>query len=43
VLCRFSDIAAAPQPPQYYIDLYTQNGTGGMYDYWRIVSCTPST
>ena len=39
VLCRFSDVAAVPQPPQYYVDLYTQNGTGGMCDYWRTVSC----
>ena len=39
VLCRFSDIAAVPQPPQYYIDLYAQNGTGGLCDYWRTVSC----
>lgn len=35
VLCRFSDLAAVPQPPQYYVDLYTQNGAGGIPDYWR--------
>jgi hypothetical protein len=35
VLCRFSDIAAVPQPRQHYVDLYTGNGTGGIADYWR--------
>lgn len=39
VLCRFSDIASEPQPPQYYSDLYTANGTGGIADYWRTVTC----
>jgi Gametolysin peptidase M11 len=39
VLCRFSDLPAVPQPPQYYVDLYTQNGAGGIADYWREVSC----
>lgn len=39
LLCRFSDRPAAPQPPQYYIDLFTQNGMGGACDYWREVSC----
>jgi hypothetical protein len=39
LLCRFGDRPAAPQPPQYYVDLFTQNGTGGACDYWREVSC----
>src|SRR5215472_5041149 len=39
ILCRFSDIASEPQPPQYYSDLYTANGTGGIADYWRAVTC----
>jgi hypothetical protein len=38
ILCRFSDKPAEPQQPQYYVDLYTQNGTGGIADYWRAVS-----
>jgi hypothetical protein len=38
ILCRFSDIATEPRPKSYYNDLYTQNGTGGICDYWREVS-----
>jgi hypothetical protein len=38
ILCRYSDISNVPQQPQYYVDLYTQNGTGGIADYWRTVS-----
>jgi hypothetical protein len=38
LLCRFSDLPAVPQPPEYYQDLYTRNGTGGVADYWREVS-----
>src|ERR1700730_104178 len=38
MLCRFADKPAEPQQPQYYVDLYTQNGTGGIADYWRAVS-----
>lgn len=39
VLCQFNDKPAVPQPSQYYIDLFTQNGMGGVCDYWRAVSC----
>jgi hypothetical protein len=39
VLCRFSDIPAIPQDVDYYEDLFTRNGTGGLCDYWRTVSC----
>jgi gametolysin peptidase M11 len=39
ILCRFADVAATPQPPQYYVDLFTQNGAGGLCDYWRSVTC----
>jgi hypothetical protein len=39
VLCRFSDMPAEPQPAQHYRDLYTANGTRGMCDYWRTVTC----
>jgi hypothetical protein len=39
VLCRFSDVPAEPQPPAYYQRLYTENGTGGICDYWRTVTC----
>lgn len=38
ILCKFSDKPAVPQPTQYYIDLFTQNGAGGVCDYWRTVS-----
>lgn len=38
LLCRYSDIAAEPQPPNYYEDLYTRNGTGGVADYWNQVT-----
>ena len=38
ILCRFSDMASEPQPPQYYRDLYTANGSGGIADYWRTVT-----
>jgi hypothetical protein len=39
VLCKFSDLPAETQPPQYYRELFTENGTGGMCDYWRTVTC----
>jgi hypothetical protein len=39
VLCRFSDITAEPQPVDYYQDLFTQNGAGGVCDYFQTVSC----
>lgn len=39
VLCRFNDVPAVPQNPDYYEDLFTRNGTGGLCDYWRTVSC----
>ena len=39
VLCRFNDVSAVPQNADYYEDLYTRNGTGGLCDYWRTVSC----
>jgi hypothetical protein len=38
VLCLFSDMPVAPQPTEYYVDLYTRNGVGGLCDYWREVS-----
>ncbi len=38
ILCRFNDVPAVPQPPDYYVDLFTKNGTGGVSDYWRAVS-----
>ena len=39
ILCRFNDVAAIPQPVDYYEDLFTRNGTGGLCDYWRAVTC----
>ena len=39
ILCRFNDILTIPQPRDYFVDLFTWNGTGGMCDYWRVVSC----
>lgn len=39
ILCRFSDIPTETKPPAYYEELFTQNGTGGMCDYFRTVSC----
>ena len=39
ILCRFNDKLAVPQPRQYYIDFFAQNGMGGACDYWRVVSC----
>jgi hypothetical protein len=43
ILCRFTDLDPAIEPvpnvPDYYIDLYQRNGTGGICDYWREVSC----
>jgi hypothetical protein len=38
ILCRFSDIPATPQNVDYYEDLFTRNGTGGLCDYWRMVT-----
>ena len=39
LLCKFSDKADEPQPVDYYADLFTQNGTGGICDYFRAVTC----
>jgi hypothetical protein len=39
LLCRFSDVPAEPQPRDYYERLYAGNGTGGVCDYWRTVTC----
>jgi hypothetical protein len=39
ILCRFNDMPNETRPRQYYIDFYTQNGLGGVCDYWRTVSC----
>lgn len=39
VLCRFNDLPAVPQNADYYEDLFIRNGTGGLCDYWRTVSC----
>jgi hypothetical protein len=39
VLCKFSDKPAETQTPQYYRELFTGNGTGGLCDYWRTVTC----
>jgi hypothetical protein len=38
ILCKFNDKPSAPQPPDYYVDLFTRNGTGGVSDYWREVT-----
>jgi hypothetical protein len=38
ILCRFNDVAALPHLPDYYVDLFTRNGAGGVCDYWRSVS-----
>lgn len=39
ILCRFNDVPTVPQARDYYEDLFTRNGTGGLCDYWRAVSC----
>ena len=39
ILCRFNDVAAIPQQVDYYEDLFTRNGAGGLCDYWRAVTC----
>jgi hypothetical protein len=36
---QFNDVPGVPQTPDYYKDLFTRNGTGGLCDYWRAVSC----
>jgi hypothetical protein len=38
LLCRYSDVATETRPPDYYQDLFTRNGTGGVVDYWRQVT-----
>lgn len=38
VLCRFSDVPTTTRPREYYEDLLTRSGTGGLADYWRAVS-----
>ena len=39
VLCKWSDKPVETRPRQYYVDFYTENGLGGVCDYWRTVSC----
>jgi len=39
ILCRYNDVPNVPQQSDYYVDLFTRNGTGGVADYWRAVSC----
>jgi hypothetical protein len=39
VLCKWSDKPVEIRPAQYYVDFYTENGVGGVCDYWRTVSC----
>lgn len=38
LLCRFSDVSTEPHPVDYYEDLYTRHGTGGLVDYWNDVT-----
>jgi hypothetical protein len=38
VLCKFSDRPSEPRPVDYYEDLFTRHGTGGLADYWKDVS-----
>jgi hypothetical protein len=38
VLCRFSDKPNETRSRDYYEDLFTQNGAGGVCDYWRAVT-----
>ena len=35
LLCRFNDKPLETRPAEYYRDLYTRNGAGGLIDYWR--------
>ena len=37
ILCRFSDVTFSTKNIDYYEDLFTRNGTGGLCDYWRTV------
>ena len=39
ILCKFSDRPDEPQPRSYYEDLFIKNGSGGVCDYFRTVSC----
>ena len=39
ILCKFSDKPDEPQPISYYRELFIQNGTGGVCDYYRTVTC----
>jgi hypothetical protein len=38
ILCQYSDRPTPTRPREYYVDLFTQNGTGGLCDYWRDVT-----
>jgi len=40
LLCKTADHPEEPQGPQFFRDLFTEdgNGLGGMYDYWRDMS-----
>jgi hypothetical protein len=38
ILCSFNDKPAVPQPPDFYADLFTRHGMGGICDYWLTVS-----
>jgi hypothetical protein len=38
VLCKFSDIAAEPQPSSWYVDYYSNPAAGGAAAYWQTVT-----
>ena len=38
VLARYADKPKVPRQPDFYEDLFTRGGTGGVVDYWREVT-----
>lgn len=38
ILARLGNRPAVPQAEDFYVDLFTRHGTGGVCDYWRAVS-----
>ena len=38
VLCKYNDMPAETRPANFYWDMFARNGTGGMCDFWRVIT-----
>lgn len=38
VLCKYNDMPVETRPADFYWDMFARNGTGGMCDFWRVIT-----